>query len=148
MLSKLKHVKSGNLETYFELYISQLRDQEVKAIKRINDLKSVANFIMRLTPLFSLLIIMYLEKRQRHKRLGVTSTFTILGIIAAMKKPLNRFVRILDRYYAYHQAKESFNNFFFAIPNKPLKRKPSTKVNLGTLKFINCLTKLESPVEI
>lgn len=93
---------------------------------------------MRLTPLFSLLIIIYLEKKVRHKHLGVTTTFTIVSIIAAMKNPLKRFVNILDRYYAYNQAKESFNNFYFAIPNKPPKLKSSARVHLGTITIHGC----------
>jgi ABC-type multidrug transport system fused ATPase/permease subunit len=102
VLSKLKQVKAGKYELYFEMYLKQLRKQEVKAIKRIKDLSSVSNFIMRLTPLFSFLIIMYLEKKVRHKHLDVTTTFTLVGIIGAMKKPLRQFVLILNRYYAYN----------------------------------------------
>ena len=49
----------------------------------------------------------------------VTTTFTIVSIIASMNKPLVRFVQVLDRYYMYINSKKAVNRLLFFIPDKP-----------------------------
>ena len=143
LLNKFKSVKSDSFEQFFRNNIEQLRIQEVTALQRVSDLRSAANFVMSISPLFSILIIILLENKIRHEKLGVTTTFTIVSIIAAMNKPLKKFVQILDRYYDYLEALKCVNKFLFGISEKPEDAEEDDTLKKGSLVIKNCQIEVE-----
>lgn len=70
----------------------------------MNIYKGVADFIMSLAPLASIMVIILWEEQLRGAQLDVSETFAIVSIIGNMAKPLKEFVDILDEYYLYKQA--------------------------------------------
>ena len=81
-----------------------IRASEVKCVKKINIYKAIADFIMSLAPLASIMTIILWEEELRGAPLDVSETFAIVSIIGNMGKPLKEFVDILDEYYLYKQA--------------------------------------------
>lgn len=79
----------------------------------------------------------------RGTELDVTTTFTIVSIIASLNKPLKRFVDILDRYYEYEHAKKSLNSLLYLIPNKPNDAQNDSTLITGTIFVKNCTTEIE-----
>lgn len=73
----------------------------------------------------------------------MTTTFTIVSIIASLNKPLKRFVNILDRYYEYKHAKKSLNSLLYLIPDKPNDAKNDKNLVTGTIIVKNCSTEIE-----
>lgn len=73
----------------------------------------------------------------------VTTTFTIVSIIASMNKPLVRFVDVLDKYYMYKNSKKAVNRLLFYIPDKPgfdLKQSKEAKTGEIILDRIDILS--------
>lgn len=143
LISKMKTMKSNSMEMFLEQKLSILRDREMACLKSVKNYRSVANFIMSLTPFFSILIILLLERNLRGVSLDVTTTFTIVSIIASLNKPLRRFVNILDRYYDYKEAKQGLNNLLFLIPDKPNHPKNDRTLKPGWVEAINCEAQIE-----
>jgi ABC-type bacteriocin/lantibiotic exporter with double-glycine peptidase domain len=112
-----------------------MRAKEHKYMFKVNQYRAVARFVMALLPLSSILLIIFLEIR-RGERMTVTATFTIVSIIAAMNKPLVRFVDVLDKYYMYIASKKAVNRLLFYIPDKPGNDlKQSKHVKTGGIVF-------------
>lgn len=143
-LKKMKQVKSCSFESYYENMIDQMRLQEAQAINSEAYFSSIGNFVMSLTPLFSILLILVLEIQLFHKTLDVTTTFTIVSIIAGLNRPLRKFVLILDRYYNYKKSLKSVNKFLFAVAEKHFDVEQDERLELGEILIENCSTKIES----
>ena len=143
IINKMETIKMNSSEAFFENRIKMLRDKEEECVKEVNNIRAVAGFVMSLTPLFSILAILLLEQKVRGTELDVTTTFTIVSIIASLNKPLKRFVNILDRYYEYKHAKKSLNSLLYMIPNKPNDAENDKKLVTGTIVVENCYTEIE-----
>ena len=136
-LENLKPVKQDKAEELFEKRIAYLRKREEFYLERVHLYRAIAAFFMQLTPLFSILFILWLEVL-RGKELDITTAFTVVVIVNSMNKPLRRFVDILDRHYEYNHAKESLNRLLFLIPEKPKQAIYDDELTTGEVVFKNC----------
>lgn len=143
IINKMETIKMNSAELYFERRVNLLRNKEEQCIKEVNHLKAIAGFIMSLAPLFSILGILLLEQQVRGTDIDLTTTFTIVSIIASLNKPLKRFVDILDRYYEYKHAKMSLNQLLYLIPDKPNDAQNVDTLVTGTIIVTDCSTEIE-----
>lgn len=113
-----------------------MRDKEDYHIYQVDKYRALANFVMSMLPLSSILLIIFLEIN-RGEKMTVSTTFTIVSIIASMNKPLVRFVEVLDKYYMYKNSKKAVNRLLFYIPDKPGFNIHSNKsVKTGEIRLI------------
>jgi ABC-type bacteriocin/lantibiotic exporter with double-glycine peptidase domain len=97
----MQSVKTSGFEHFYSQSIDIIRKEEVNCVKKVNIYKGVANFVMSLAPLASILIIIIWEEQLKGDKLSVSETFAIVSIIGNMGKPLKEFMDILDEYYLY-----------------------------------------------
>jgi len=93
---------------------------------------------MGITPLSAILLVLWLNKQTTGQELDIASTFTVVSIIGSLKKPLRRFMGIIDRYYEYVRAKKSLNRLLFLIPDKPFEAIEDKNLATGEIIFKNC----------
>lgn len=136
-MEKLKRVKLDKAEILFKNKIEYMRMREEQYINQVNKYRAIATFIMDLTPLFSVLLVLWFETL-RGSSLDLTTTYTVVSIISNMNKPLKRFVNILDRYYEYHHAKQSLNRLLFMIPDKPKEAEYDENLKTGEVVLDDC----------
>jgi len=95
-----------------------MRQKEHHYLYQVDKHRAYAQLVMSLLPLFSILLIIYIEIK-RGEQMTVTTTFTIVSIIASTTKTLKSFVDVLDKYYMFIESKKAVNRLLFSIPDKP-----------------------------
>lgn len=118
IINKLDDMKANHFEEQFTERIKYMRHLEDHYIFQVDKYRAYAQFVMSMLPLCSILLVIFIEIR-RGSQMTVTTTFTIVSIIASMNKPLIRFVDVLDQYYMYINSKKAVNRLLFYIPDRP-----------------------------
>ena len=136
-LENLKPAKQDKAESLFQKRINFLRKREEHYLDKVHLYRAIASFFMKLTPLFSILFILWLEVINGNE-LDIATTFTVVSIVNSMNKPLRRFVDILDRHYEYNHAKESLNRLLFLIPDKPNQAVYDKTLKTGEVVIKDC----------
>lgn len=116
-MEKLIEMKKSHYEEQLTNRIGYFRTHEIMHYKYARASESLADFVINLLPLFSILLIIFLEIN-RGSKMTVSTTFTIVSIISSMQRPLLNFVEVIDRYYMYKNSKTALNRMFFKIPDK------------------------------
>ena len=104
LLKKITDVKNDGMEDYFLAKISKIRGREVRKTSKLFMLRALANTIIRLLPLLSVLLIVAIEILVLQNQFDVTQIFSILSIVTNFGAPLRSAIQIFDSYYDYKYA--------------------------------------------
>lgn len=143
ILEKFMCMKYDCMEYFLKSKVKDMRNQEMSSLAAIHYLTGIANFILTLTPLFSILIILSLEHKINKVALDLTTTFTIISLIHGMTAPFQSFIHFIMKYKGYVHAKTCINNFLFVIGNKPSDVERDVNLKLGQIYIDNCTTEIE-----